>query len=78
MNKADANLYIKHIPFDRKIYISCGWKKTTGVLLKTSFGLCGKFPVTDMSSCLITSTIISRYRMSVKAPKQFFLWSQVL
>lgn len=72
MNKADANLYIKHIPFDRKIYRSCGWKKTTGLLLKTVWDLCGKFPVKNMSSCLITSAIISRYIMSVKAPKQFF------
>lgn len=69
VNKTDANLCIKHIPFDRKIYISCGWKKTR-IVLKPFFDLCGKFPVKDMISCFITSTIIPRHRMSVKTPKQ--------
>lgn len=73
MNKTDANLCIKHIPFDRKIHISCGWKKTTGILLKPFLDLCGKFPLKDMSSCIITSTKIPRCEVSVEGPKQPFL-----
>ena len=69
MSKTDANLCIKHIPFDRKIYINCGWKKTR-VVLKAFFDLCGKFSVKDMISCFITSPIIPRFRVSVKTAKQ--------
>lgn len=69
MNKIDVNLCIKYIFFDRKIYISCGWKKIIGILLKLFLDLCGKFLVKDMSFCIIILIKIFRCEVLVEGFK---------